>query len=267
MNSTRPPAAIRLTGASNVGQAGRRALGRVARTTRRREGDTVPVTLVFDADDTLWENNIHFENVIADFIRWVSHPVLDAAAIRAVLDEIERGRTVTHGYGSHVFRGSLIRVFENLQDRPATAEETAEIAALCAVFERHELELLTGVPETLEVLAGRHPLLLLTKGHPPEQQKKIDDSGLAGHFRSTHIVPEKDGATYAALAAQLGLDPPTTWMIGNSPKSDIIAARDAGWNAVFIPNANTWALEDQPLDPDDGRVLQLRVFRELLEHF
>jgi putative hydrolase of the HAD superfamily len=225
------------------------------------------VTLVFDADDTLWENNIHFENVIADFVRWVSHPVLDAAAIRAVLDEIERDRAVTHGYGSHVFRGSLVRVFEKLEDRPATAEELAEIVALCAVFEEHELELLVGVPETLAALATRHPLLLLTKGHPPEQQKKIDASGLSRHFRSTHIVPEKNGATYATLAAELGLDPATTWMIGNSPKSDIIAARDAGWNAVFIPNANTWVLEDQPLDPGDGRVLRLGAFPELLEHF
>ena len=83
---------------------------------------------------------------------------------------------------------------------------------------------------------------------------------------SVHIVPEKNVDTYLGLARELSLDPTATWMIGNSPRSDIIPARRAGWHAVFIPNAHTWALEQGDLDPDDG-ILELRAFTELLDHF
>lgn len=116
-------------------------------------------------------------------------------------------------------------------------------------------------------LATRHDLLLLTKGQAAEQQRKIDASGLAEHFRSTHIVAEKATDTYRALLAEQRLATETTWMIGNSPRSDIVAAREAGWRAVFIPHTHTWSLEDQEIDPADPGVLRLTRFPELLEHF
>ena len=107
----------------------------------------------------------------------------------------------------------------------------------------------------------------MTKGVPDEQQRKIDASGLAGHFRAIDIVPAKDPQTYRALLARRGLDAGRGWMIGNSPKSDIIAAREAGLRAVFIPNANTWAHEHADLDPADAGILQLETFADLRRHF
>ncbi|MEE3917717.1 hypothetical protein V2I01_00160 [Micromonospora sp. BRA006-A] len=83
--------------------------------------------LVFDADDTLWENNVLFERVIDDFLTWLDHPTLDRARIRAVLDDIERANAVAHGYGSKVFLRSLGECLEKLRERPATARERAEI--------------------------------------------------------------------------------------------------------------------------------------------
>ena len=56
-------------------------------------------------------------------------------------------------------------------------------------------------------------------------------------------------------------------MIGNSPRSDILAARAAGLRAVFIPHTHTWSLEEQDLDPTDRGVLRLARFPELLDHF
>ena len=82
-----------------------------------------------------------------------------------------------------------------------------------------------------------------------------------------HIVAEKDVDTYRWLLQSGGLDPARTWMIGNSPRSDIVPARAAGMGAVFIPNPNTWALEQTELDPDDDRIVRLATFAELLEHF
>ncbi|MBO4207126.1 HAD hydrolase-like protein [Micromonospora echinofusca] len=223
--------------------------------------------LVFDADDTLWENNVLFERVIDDFLDWVAHPTLDRVEIRSILDDIERANTVVHGYGSRVFLHSLGECFERLRERPATEAERREIDDLAVALRHGQVELVPGVAETLAELGGRHDLLLLTKGDQEEQRRKLDASGLAHHFRTTHIVPEKDVRTYRWLVDQHGLTVERTWMIGNSPKSDILPARSVGMNAVFIPNDNTWVLEHDELDPADEQVLRLAAFRDLLGHF
>jgi len=80
-------------------------------------------------------------------------------------------------------------------------------------------------------------------------------------------VPEKDADTYRWLAREHAFDPAAAWMIGNSPRSDILPARAAGMNAVFIPNENTWVLEHDELDPSDQRVIRLAAFPDLVQHF
>ena len=229
----------------------------------RRRGQV----LIFDADDTLWENNVIFERVIDDFLDWLEHPTLDRAEIRAILNDIEAANAVAHGYGSKVFLRSLGDCLERLYERPATEEERRRIDELVVALVEHHVELVPGVAETLDELGSRHRLLLLTKGDPQEQQRKLDASDLAHHFGGVHIVAEKNVEVYLRLAEEYGLAPATTWMIGNSPKSDILPARQAGMNAVFIPNDNTWALEQAELGPHDERVLRLRAFPELLDHF
>jgi putative hydrolase of the HAD superfamily len=229
--------------------------------------EPVRQTLVFDADDTLWENNVLFERVIDAYLDWLAHPTLDRAATRAVLDEVERANVGVHGYGSASFLRSLHDCFERLSERPASAAEASEIEELAASLVFHEVELVPGVAATLTELGSRHELLLLTKGEQAEQQRKIDASGLAHHFRSLHIVAEKREPTYRELVAEQGLEPSASWMIGNSPASDILPARAAGLGAVFIPNPHTWVLEEGELDPTDDRVLHLKSFPELVEHF
>ncbi|MCH6160540.1 HAD family hydrolase [Streptomyces marispadix] len=223
--------------------------------------------LVFDADDTLWENNVLFERVIEDFLDWLAHPTLDKRQLRAVLDDIERANTVAHGYGTQSLLRSLGDCVERLRSRPATAQEHEEIKELAAALIDHQVELIPGVAETLTALRDRHDLLLLTKGDPDEQQRKIDMSQLGHHFREIGIVPEKNDATYRSFIDTHGLTPSTSWMIGNSPKSDILPARQVGMNAVFIPNPHTWVLEHDELDPADNQVLHLQTFRELTNHF
>lgn len=230
---------------------------------RRPRGEV----LVFDADDTLWENNILFERVIDDFLSWVDHPTLDRTEIRAILDDIERANTVVHGYGSQVFLRSLGECLERLWQRPATERERREVEELCSALARQEVELIPGVAETLAELAGRYELLLLTKGDPVEQQRKLDASGLLHHFRAAHVVMEKNVDTYRRLAQEHPFEPGVAWMIGNSPKSDILPARAVGMGAVYISNASTWVLEHADLDPDDDGVLRLSAFPDLLKHF
>lgn len=224
-------------------------------------------TLVFDADDTLWENNVLFERVIDDYLSWLRHPTLDRLQLRAVLDRIQAANAVAHGYGSRMLLRSLADCVQELRGRPATAGERSEIEELASALVHQRVELIPDVAETLAVLGGRHTLLMLTKGDPEEQRRKIEASRLAHHFRAVDIVQEKDSRTYQGFLAAHALVPAASWMIGNSPKSDILPARAVGMNAVFIPNDNTWALEHSELDPADGGVLHLRAFRELLDHF
>ncbi|MFK3981353.1 HAD family hydrolase [Micromonospora sp. NPDC050397] len=229
----------------------------------RRDGQV----LIFDADDTLWENNALFERVIDDFLEWVAHPTLDHGEIRLILNDIERANVVTHGYGSAIFLRSLADCLSRLRERPATEAERQRIEELAVALVQRRVELVPGVADTLAELGRRHRLLLLTKGDTEEQQRKIDASGLGHHFGSTHIVPEKDVAVYRHLATEQGLDLSITWMIGNSPKSDILPARSAGMNAVYIPDPYPWALERAEIDPADKLVLTLSTFPELLLHF
>ena len=126
---------------------------------------------------------------------------------------------------------------------------------------------IAGVPETLAYLAGRHDLTLFTKGHPDEQRLKIDRSGLGVHFAHTAIVKEKDATAYRALVVERGMDPERTWMIGNSPKSDVNPALEAGLNAVFVPHAHTWGLEQQEIVQGSGRLVTVGCFGELRELF
>ncbi|MGW1988836.1 HAD family hydrolase [Embleya sp. NPDC001921] len=223
--------------------------------------------LIFDADDTLWENNVLFERVIEDWLDWLDHPTLDRTEIRSILNDIEAANAITHGYGSKMFLRSLGEALERLHARPATAAELRHIEQLAVALVENRVELVPGVAETLTTLGARHDLMLLTKGDTEEQQRKIDASALAHHFSSVHIVPEKGVDAYLDLTRTHGLAPETTWMIGNSPKSDILPARGAGLGAVFIPNAHTWVLEQSELDPNDSRVLTLTAFPQLLEHF
>jgi putative hydrolase of the HAD superfamily len=152
-----------------------------------------------------------------------------------------------------------------LHDGRLTAADEAGIALLMARLRWDRLDIIEGVPEITD-LRGRHDLLLLTKGDQEEQVRKIARSGLAGLFRRTLVTPEKTEATYRCVVADEGLAPARTWMIGNSPKSDILPALAAGLRTVFIAHRHTWHLEVVAL-PDDERILRVKSVRELLRYF
>ena len=228
-----------------------------------------PQHLIFDADDTLWENNIHFERAIEDFLDFLAHSTLTRQEVRAVLDEIELANFRVHGYGSAAFTRNLRLCYERLSERDISEDDLATVMAFGERILMQPMELIEGVEVTLTHLAGRHDLTLLTKGHPEEQQLKIDRSGLNDYFRYAEVVPEKVLATYLDLVKRLDLDPARTWMIGNSPKSDINPALAAGLNAVFIPHHATWRLEEQEIDDGvgPGKLLVLECFSDLEKHF
>jgi putative hydrolase of the HAD superfamily len=186
-----------------------------------------------------------------------------------VLNDVERECIVTHGYGLHSFAHALVHTFERLSVRPVTPELHAQINSFTHSIADHPIELLPEIPQTLQYLAGRHRLILVTKGAVVEQTGKIERSGLKQYFAATEIVAEKDSAAYHALVEKHSLAHDSTWMIGNSPKSDINPALAAGLHAVFVPHGNTWILEHDEVNPapPPQRLLIVGRFAELREHF
>jgi putative hydrolase of the HAD superfamily len=228
-----------------------------------------PQTLLIDADDTLWENNVYFERAIGRFISFLNHHEFSAEQVREVLNDVERECIVKHGYGLHSFAHALVDTFERLSVQPVTPELHKQIQSFAHSIADHPIELLPEVVETLEYLSSRHRLVMVTKGAVPEQSGKIERSGLRRFFTQTEIVAEKNLESYETLIDKHGMTRELTWMIGNSPKSDINPALAAGLNAVFVPHGDTWILEHEEVNgaQPPQRLLIVGRFAELSEHF
>jgi putative hydrolase of the HAD superfamily len=226
-------------------------------------------TLLIDADDTLWENNVYFERAIAAFISYLNHHEYSPAEVRQALNAVEGETILAHGYGLPSFTRSLQTCFERLSAEPMTDEKRERVLSFARSISEHEIELLPGVAETLAELAARHRLILMTKGDHAEQASKLERSGLAERFTAVEIVKEKDPATYREVIARRELAPHTSWMLGNSPKSDINPALAAGLHAVFLFHKDTWVLEHAAIDaaPDGQHLIELDSFGKLAEIF
>jgi putative hydrolase of the HAD superfamily len=220
--------------------------------------------LLIDADDTLWENNIYFEQAIHAFITFLNHSRLSRDEVRLVLDEVER----LMGYGSANFTKSLVETYRRLAEKDLQDEDVQQVRQFGEQIRSRPLQLLEGVRETLAYLSARHDLFLLTKGDIEEQKLKVERSGIEGFFKKVVIVPEKDVAIYHQIVSELRVDRQYTWMVGNSPRSDINPALAAGLNAVYIPHPHTWHFEHEEVQyAGEGRLLTLSTFADLRTHF
>jgi putative hydrolase of the HAD superfamily len=225
--------------------------------------------LLIDADDTLWENNIYFEKAIADFISFLDHKTHTPDEVRRVLWDVERDFIREQGYGMHSFANALVGCFERLSVDPVTPLLHQQIKGIAYRIAEHPMELMPQVPETLVELSRRHRLYMVTKGNITEQLGKLERSELRLHFTAVEVLGEKDATSYRGLVEKYGLDGEKTWMIGNSPSSDINPSLEAGLHAVFVPHHNTWELERGEITaPGKGRkLLHVESFAQLREIF
>src|SRR5580704_13071117 len=119
-------------------------------------------TLLIDADDTLWENNIYFERAIANFISFLNHHEYSPQQVREVLNDVERECIVSHGYGLHGFAHALVQTFERLSVEPLTPALHETISGFAHTITEHPVEILEGVTATLQYLSARHHVILMT---------------------------------------------------------------------------------------------------------
>jgi putative hydrolase of the HAD superfamily len=225
--------------------------------------------LLIDADDTLWENNIYFERAIVSFISFLNHHEYTPDQVREVLYDVERENIRQHGYGMESFALALVKCFEQLSVEPLTPALHETIHGIAYTIAEHPMELMPDVAETLVELAQRHHLFVVTKGNVTEQTGKFERSGLKQHFTAIEVVAEKNANAYNSLVEKYALVREQTWMIGNSPNSDINPALEAGLHAVFVPHHNTWELERGDVRPEigNGRFIEITSFRGLRDYF
>jgi putative hydrolase of the HAD superfamily len=214
--------------------------------------------IAFDADDTLWHNEPIFHATESQFAEMLAayHP---AQWVRDRLFATEMKNLGHFGYGIKGFILSMIETAIELTEARVTGAEVQRIIGWGHEMLRHPVELLEGVRETVEALAGGHRLMLLTKGDLFDQESKLARSGLGEFFDAVEIVSTKNAATYRAIMSRHGVAPERFVMVGNSLRSDVLPAIEAGAHAVHIPYALTWAhehLDEETLAGTEFAVLE-----------
>lgn len=218
-------------------------------------------TLLIDADDTLWENNIYFEQVSREYFEQLARRGIERNRSEQMLWEREQRNVKITGYGSKAFCKSLHEVAAELGCADLEPWVLSREDWIC----NHPIQFMPGVEETLPLLHQTNQLIVVTKGRDDEQLGKLRRSDLGKFFHATEVVFEKDVQTYRDLIAKYRLD--EAWMIGNSPRSDINPAKAAGLGTVFIPYHTTWQHELEEILPNGKETLVLENFGELARHF
>lgn len=206
-------------------------------------------TIGFDADDTLWQNESFFrltQDRFASLLAGYAAP--DHLVER--LEAAERRNLGHYGFGVKGFTLSMIETAIDVTAGRVPAAVIAELIAAGREMLEHPIELLPAARATLTALAADYRVVLITKGDLLDQERKLAQSGLGDLFNAVEIVSDKTAAAYRQIFARHGTGADQALMVGNSLKSDVIPALEAGSWAVHVPHGLTWALERA--DPPTG---------------
>lgn len=225
----------------------------------------MPIRLIcLDADDTLWHNETYFKRtqaalagLLADFA--------PAEAVQARLEAVEHRNLGAYGYGAKGFVLSMVETALELGGDALPARTVARILALGREMLAHPVEMLDGVAEALEALAVLGRLVLVTKGDLHHQEAKLAASGLGERFDGVEIVSDKQAGTYARIFARYGVSPEEAVMAGNSMRSDVLPALEAGAWAAYVPFELAWAHELADAPEGHPRYCELANLADLAE--
>lgn len=224
--------------------------------------------LLIDADDTLWENNVFFLHCTAQFTDWLVTLGVARESVAPAFAACERESVQRLGYSPESYLEALAMTCDHLLRTHGLTPDDGLLAQARAFGQpvmSPPMILLPGVRSTLLALYPSSQLVLVTKGSERFQREKLARSGLGPLFDQKYVVAEKDEAVYRHIVDELRLDPLCTWMVGNSPRSDINPAVRAGLHALFIPHGKTWVAEHEELEQPDA-VVTLAGFSDLLPY-
>lgn len=226
--------------------------------------------ILFDADDTLWENNIYYVKASNDFFDLAEKAGIERDKVEDAFDQIEIQVVKERGYGSYNFVYILEKLYEEFHNTNGNTINKEKFSFIVDRFSKHPKSrpiLFPKVKETLNQLGKNYNLYILTKGDYQEQEGKILRSGLHNYVRRYFILPEKNDQAYQDLLKKNNWKAAETCMVGNSPKSDINPALRNGLYAVFIPYKDTWKLDHETIDHANGRFYKINNFAGLTSLF
>ncbi len=199
----------------------------------------------FDADDTLWENEVFFHQAQMKFIEL--HPHIKDP--EEVIFQIEKENVKFYGYGIKGFILSLLETSARFSNSQTNLLTIAKIIKIGKDMLSHPIQLLPKVKDTLQHLSDHYTLIMITKGDLLDQQRKVKKSGLLKYFSSIEIVSEKDEQTYLEILHKNNVFPKDFLMVGNSLKSDILPVIKIGGAGIYIPHEHTW--ENEKVNSND----------------
>ena len=225
-------------------------------------------TIGFDADDTLWQNETFFRLTQDRFLE-VLRDHADPHHLRERLEAAERRNLDYYGFGVKGFTLSMIETAVQVTEGRVPASVIGDLVALGRELLEHPMELLPHARTTVTALADDFRLVLITKGDLLHQERKLAQSGLGDLFDAVEIVSDKTEATYSTLFARHGTGADQALMVGNSLKSDVIPALQAGAWGVHVPHEHEWAFEAAQAPVDHHRfhvIAHLGELPELVRH-
>lgn len=219
-------------------------------------------TIGFDADDTLWENQC-FYSACEEGLAKLLAGYCDIESLPEKLLECQKRNLQVYGFGIKGFTLSMIETAIEVTDGSVPTTVIREILALGHDMLYHPVEMLPHVQATLEKLRGSYRLVLITKGDLMDQERKLAESRLIRFFEAVEVVSDKTMETYARVFTRTGDGPGQSMMVGNSLKSDVVPAIQAGCWGVYVPHDLTWRLEHVDAPVHEPRFRRLAHVGEL----
>lgn len=206
-------------------------------------------TIGFDADDTLWQTETLFREAEARFLALMRNHA-PAGALAARLHDAHVGNLSRYGFGIKGFTLTLLETAMELGGERLPAPVLRAVLEIGQEMLTRPVELLPEARAALEALGGAFRLVVVTKGDLLDQERKIAASGLAGLFDAVEIVSDKTAQTYRHAFGRHGDGPERALMVGNSLRSDVRPAIEAGAHGVWVPHELTWAWEAAATPPE-----------------
>lgn len=218
-------------------------------------------TIGFDADDTLWHNERFYQMTQRRFSELLAD-YADGDRLAERLLEAERRNLDRYGFGIKGFTLTMIETALEVTEERVPASVIRRIIDAGREMLEHPIELLPHAREAVESLAEGYRILLITKGDLLDQERKLAQSGLGDLFDGVEIVSNKTAEVYAEIFERLADGAERSMMVGNSLKSDVVPAIEAGCWGVHVPHDLVWALEHR--EPPTGHE-RFRVISHLGE--
>ncbi len=221
-------------------------------------------TIIFDADDTLWECEPFFQQT-KQFVCYLLKEYADEKTLKELIYKNHIAKLELYGYGIKGYILSLVKTALDVSKMKVSADVIDSIIALGDTMLNDPIVLLPGVEQVLKELKPNYRLMMITKGDLLDQMNKLNRSGLGEYFEKVEVVNEKDEANYQRVFEKMGIEPSNALMVGNSLKSDVLPVVAIGGTGVHVPFEITWDHEKTEKVIDNDRIFEIKVIKDLVE--